>query len=106
MKLARIFSFSNISYQQDIGFEKQYYKLEVICTGSIHSDGMIINTKYLDLYVKPVIKELSKCSVLSDLIPNPTMENIVTWIYYRLTDKIPGVNLKLWIDDNTYVEWK
>jgi len=105
MKICRIFNFSTESYHH-MNFREEHYKLEVICSGNIHSDGKIVDIKYIDLQTNIILKELLGYDLLNDIVENPTLENIISWIYYRLVDKLPNINLKLWIGDRTYVEWK
>lgn len=77
------------------------YRLDVTLEGSLQIDGpaagMIVDFDTLSKVVKAeVIGEVDHRS-LNELIPNPTAENIVRWIWQRLAPEFPQLaELVLW----------
>lgn len=77
------------------------YRLDVTLEGDLEaagpSRGMIVDFDVLSRAVKSgVIAELDHRS-LNDVIPNPTSENIVRWVWYRLAPEFPQLaELVLW----------
>ena len=77
------------------------YRLEVTLEGPLCADGpaagMIVDFDTISRVVKSgVIGELDHRS-LNELIPNPTAENIVIWIWQRLAPEFPQLaELVLW----------
>jgi 6-pyruvoyltetrahydropterin/6-carboxytetrahydropterin synthase len=77
------------------------YRLEVAVNGSIQSDGpsqgMVIDFDEIDNVVQvTIIDQLDHVS-LNELMPNPTSENIIMWIWRRLDPSLDGLTeLVLW----------
>ncbi|MGH7715421.1 MAG: 6-carboxytetrahydropterin synthase QueD [Vulcanimicrobiaceae bacterium] len=77
------------------------YRLEVAVNGPIQSDGpsqgMVIDFDEIDKIVEnTIISQLDHVS-LNDLMPNPTSEHIVMWIWRRLNASLDGLDeLVLW----------
>ncbi|MFN2460063.1 MAG: 6-carboxytetrahydropterin synthase QueD [Candidatus Velthaea sp.] len=77
------------------------YRLEVALEGALQAAGqaagMIVDFDVLGAAVKAdVVEELDHRS-LNDVLPNPTCENIVLWIWRRLAPRFPELaELVLW----------
>jgi len=77
------------------------YRLDVTLDGPLASDGpaagMIVDFDVVSRIVKTaVIGELDHRS-LNELVPNPTSENMVIWIWRRLAPEFPQLaELVLW----------
>ncbi|GAC1413719.1 MAG: 6-carboxytetrahydropterin synthase QueD [Candidatus Velthaea sp.] len=77
------------------------YRLDVTLEGDLQPEGpgrgMIVDFDVLSHGVKTgVIEELDHRS-LNEVIPNPTCENIVRWIWHRLAPEFPQLaELVLW----------
>ena len=77
------------------------YRLDVALEGDLQTDGpaagMIEDFAFVTRVVKEaVINELDHRS-LNELLPNPTAENIVVWIWSRLAPELSGLaELTLW----------
>ncbi len=77
------------------------YRLDVTLEGSLAPDGpaagMILDFDTVSKVLKSgVIGELDHRS-LNELVPNPTSENVVIWIWHRLAPEFPQLaELVLW----------
>lgn len=77
------------------------YRLDVGLEGPLRASGpaagMIEDFEVVSRVVKAaVVGELDHRS-LNELIENPTAENIVVWIWHRLSDELPALaELTLW----------
>jgi 6-pyruvoyltetrahydropterin/6-carboxytetrahydropterin synthase len=77
------------------------YRLEVALEGPLHQTGpaagMVEDFEVVSRVVKAaVVNELDHRS-LNELLPNPTAENIVVWIWERLAPELPTLaELTLW----------
>jgi 6-pyruvoyltetrahydropterin/6-carboxytetrahydropterin synthase len=77
------------------------YRLDVTLEGPLGDDGpargMIVDFELLSKIVRAgVIGELDHRS-LNELVPNPTCENVVVWIWRRLAPEFPQLaELVLW----------
>jgi len=72
--------------------------------------GMIVDFKFLNECVKEIIIDLLDHTNLNDMIPNPTAENILGWIYMSLclSSKFNLVisRLRLYETENSFSEIK
>lgn len=82
------------------------YKLEVVVSGNVRDNGMVIDFGDLKKIVnRAVIAELDHVN-LNDVFDNPTAENIVVWIFDSLVKELPGiVRVKLWEGRHAWVEY-
>lgn len=77
------------------------YRLDVTLEGPLESDGpaagMIVDFDRVSAIVRDgVIGELDHRS-LNDVVPNPTSENVIVWIWRRLAPEFPQLaELVLW----------
>jgi len=77
------------------------YRLDVTVEGPLQSGGpatgMVVDFDELSRIVRAqIIAELDHRH-LNDTLENPTSENIVAWIWHRLTPLLPGLaELTLW----------
>ncbi len=83
------------------------YKLQVVLSGSVQKDGMIID--FVDL--KRIVKEkvLSKLdhAFINKIIRQPTAENIATWIWNQLKKSLPLLyEIRLWETQTSFVIYK
>lgn len=82
------------------------YKLEVVVSGSVGKNGMVIDFGDLKKIVnKTVIDKLDHTN-LNDMFDNPTAENIVVWIFDSVFKELSGlVSVKLWEGRHAWVEY-
>ncbi|HEX54604.1 MAG: 6-carboxytetrahydropterin synthase QueD [Candidatus Altiarchaeales archaeon] len=86
------------------------YRLEVVVSGNISDNGMVIDfNKLKNLVDREILKELDHRN-LNELFEQPTAENIAKWIFKRLGESIKsenlGINLfevRLWEGDGKWV---
>ncbi len=77
------------------------YRLEVAISGPLHRDGpalgMVEDFDALEALVTAEALEGLDHRTLNDVIENPTVEEIVLWIWRRLEPKLPSLDeLVLW----------
>lgn len=77
------------------------YRLEVALDGPLQSDGpaagMIEDFDVISRTVKAAVIDRLDHGSLNDLLENPTAENIVVWIWHRLSGELPYLTeLVLW----------
>jgi len=72
------------------------YKLEVVIEGEKGKDGMVMDFGELGEVVEKEVIGVLDHQELNLLLPNPTAENIVEWVWKKLESKLPLYSLKLW----------
>lgn len=87
------------------------WKLEVTISGQIDADtGMIIDFSDLKKIVNENVIDVLDHSYLNNTLPNPTAENIISWIWDKLEDKVKNKRrnlfaLKLWEAPDSCIEY-
>lgn len=81
------------------------YKLHVTIKGKPNGDGMIIDFSDIKNIVKKYILEKLDHSDLNEIIPQPTAENIILWIWGELEDKLNLSELKLWETSTSFITY-
>lgn len=86
------------------------FHLQVEVEGMIQQNGMLIDFGILKKVINAKIIEVLDHSYLNDIIPNPTAENILAWIYKQLYDlalfsKVTLSRLRLYETPDSYAEW-
>ena len=73
------------------------YELRITVKGSPDEKGVILDTRLIEKVVnQEIISKLDKKN-LNDVIPNPTMERISTWIWNKLKPSIKGLyEIRVW----------
>ena len=77
------------------------YRLDVALEGELQRDGpaagMIEDFEVITRVVKAAVIDQLDHRSLNELLPNPTAENIVVWIWARLAGELSGLSeLALW----------
>ena len=77
------------------------YRLEVAVRGPLQpggpAAGMVRDFDEIRIIVQGEIIDVLDHTSLNDAMPNPTCEEIVTWIWQRLDARLPGLDeLVLW----------
>ena len=77
------------------------YRLDVSVAGPLQdggpATGMVVDFDELARTVRSAIIDKLDHTHLNDTIENPTSENIVVWIWRRLSPELPGLaELTLW----------
>lgn len=109
MKAGRIFYFDAAHHLPDYcgKCEKTHghtYRLEVVIEGKKQKNGMIMDfNKIKDIVNEAIIEKLDHAD-LNDLLDNPTAENIASWIFAELENKLPLHSIKLWEGEGKWVE--
>ncbi|WP_457548704.1 6-carboxytetrahydropterin synthase QueD [Archaeoglobus sp.] len=67
------------------------YRVEVEVEGELER-GMVIDFADLKNALREVVRELDH-RLINEIIDNPTCENICTYIYKRLKEKLKGVRI-------------
>ena len=72
------------------------YKLLVTLEGDLNENGIVLDFGDIKKIVKENVMEKLDHSFLNDTIPNPTVENIIIWIWEHLNPHLPSLyELKL-----------
>ena len=73
------------------------YELRIMVKGAPGENGIIVDTRIIEKIVnQEIISKLDKKN-LNDIIPNPTMERISTWIWNKLKPSIKGLyEVRVW----------
>jgi 6-pyruvoyltetrahydropterin/6-carboxytetrahydropterin synthase len=77
------------------------YRLEVVLEGPLQADGpaagMVEDFEVVTRIVKEAVVSKLDHRSLNELIENPTAENIVVWVWQRLSHELPHLaELTLW----------
>jgi len=64
------------------------YILDIVVEGEKNEEGMVLDFNKLEKIVKETILEELDHKNLNDMFENPTAENIASWIFEHLADKI------------------
>lgn len=73
------------------------YELRIMVKGAPGENGVIMDTRVIEKIVnQEIISKLDKKN-LNDIIPNPTMERISTWIWNKLKPFIKNLyEVRVW----------
>lgn len=80
------------------------YKLQVVLSGSVQKNGMVID--FVDLKRIVMEKVLSKLdhAFINKIIRQPTAENIAIWIWNQLKKSLPLLyEIRLWETPTNFV---
>lgn len=79
------------------------FSLEVAVAGEIdEKTGMVIDFKNIKEIVNVEVIASLDHSFINDIIDNPTAENIIIWIWTRLSNKLKLFHLKLYESPTSY----
>ena len=67
------------------------YHLTVTAAGPVRDDGFVIDFADVKGAVKPLINSLDH-QTLNDLMPNPTVEHQLVWLWDSLVKDLPGLS--------------
>ena len=79
------------------------YKLEVVISGPVKKDGMVMDFKNLKEEVQSVLDKLDHHD-LNRILDNPTAEHIVEFIWNSLEKKIPLYSIRVWEGEGKWAE--
>ena len=83
------------------------FKLEIHIEGNVRSNGFVVDFAEIEEQFKP-IKDRIDHAYLNEIegLENPTSENIVSWIWAKLENKINSLTkLVLWENEVSRVEY-
>jgi 6-pyruvoyltetrahydropterin/6-carboxytetrahydropterin synthase len=86
--------------------------VELGVDGPVKEDGMVIDFKLLKCWLNDFVVEVFDHHLINDIIPNPTAENIASWIaeeFNTICQREFGVDLafvRVWETENSCVEWR
>ena len=108
MLIGQVFEFSaahKLQGNKDEPLHGHNYKLEVVCKGKPNEEGKAQDTREMRTIVEDIVlKKLNK-SYLNDFFPQPTMENIIKWIWNEIIDMQP-VRISLWERADSFVVYE
>jgi 6-pyruvoyltetrahydropterin/6-carboxytetrahydropterin synthase len=110
MIITRRFEFDSGHKLKDMGGKEKNlhghrYFLEVSVKGEV-KDGIVFDISEIKRIVNEDVVSKLDHNYLNDLIENPTMENIVIWIWGRLNGKMDLFEVKLWETPNNSVTYR
>lgn len=80
------------------------YRLDVEACGDIGKDGMVLDFNQLkEIVADEILSKLDHMD-LNKLVDNPTAENILEWIWRRLSAKLDLARVRLWEGQGKWVE--
>jgi 6-pyruvoyltetrahydropterin/6-carboxytetrahydropterin synthase len=93
MKVGRRFHFDAAHYLPEYKgkceeLHGHTYTLDIVVEGEKNEEGMVLDFNKLEEIVKENVLEKLDHKNLNDLFENPTAENIASWIFEQLEDKI------------------
>ncbi|MFH1722446.1 MAG: 6-carboxytetrahydropterin synthase QueD [Candidatus Altiarchaeota archaeon] len=80
------------------------YRLEVVITDEVKDDGMVLDFEELKNIIKEKVLEKLDHRDLNEVLPNPTAENIASWIWDNLSNDLSLNSIKLWEGHGKWVE--
>lgn len=82
------------------------YKLVVTIKDEIKDDGMVIDYKEIKEIVNKNIIDHLDHKHLNDIIENPSSENVLIWIWDKISSKLPLTKLTLYETENYSCEYE
>ena len=67
------------------------YRVRIHVQGELNEMGWIMDFADIAKAWKPVHEQVDH-RFLNELVPNPTAENLVVWLWARLVDRVPGLS--------------
>jgi 6-pyruvoyltetrahydropterin/6-carboxytetrahydropterin synthase len=107
MLISREFAFSaahKLTGNEGEPLHGHNYRLRITLKGAVRKDGMVHETATMKQIVDDVILKKLHKSYINDFIPQPTMENLVKWIWKELVD-MPLHEIRLWESENSFVSY-
>jgi len=109
MRVCKIFRFDAAHYLPEYegkcrNMHGHTWTLEVEVSGSVRK-GMVMDFAVLKSLVKEKVIDCLDHSLLNDIIPNPTCENLLFWI--RRSLGLEGLaRLRLYETPDSFAEWR
>ncbi|HEX67593.1 MAG TPA: 6-carboxytetrahydropterin synthase QueD [bacterium] len=79
------------------------YKLRITVEGEINEEGLAFDFKKLKEIVEEKVIKILDHTYLNEIIPVPSCENIAIWVWERLKDSLPLVEVRVWESPDTFV---
>lgn len=67
------------------------YRLIVEVDGPVGEDGFVVDFALVKGVLSPLVRTLDH-RLINEVIPNPTVENQLAWLWTRLVPKLPGLS--------------
>jgi len=93
MRVSKVFSFDSAhflpSYQGKCeALHGHTYRLVVTVAGVPDSEGMVIDFILIKKIVQEEVLSVLDHSLLNNILPQPTAENIAKWVWHRVSEKL------------------
>ena len=93
MRVSKVFSFDSahflLSYHGKCEtLHGHTYRLVVTVAGVPDAEGMVIDFILLKKIVQEEVLSVLDHSLLNDILPQPTAENIAKWVWQRISEKV------------------
>ena len=93
MRVSKVFSFDSAHFLPSYHgkcetLHGHTYRLVVTVAGVPDAEGMVIDCILLNKIVQEEVLSVLDHSLLNDILPQPTAENIAKWVWHRISEKV------------------
>lgn len=93
MRVSKVFSFDSAHFLPSYHgkcetLHGHTYRLVVTVAGVPDAEGMVIDFILLKKIVQEEVLSVLDHSLLNDILPQPTAENIAKWVWHRISEKV------------------
>ncbi|HNW47303.1 MAG TPA: 6-carboxytetrahydropterin synthase QueD [Thermotogota bacterium] len=93
MRVSKVFSFDSAHFLPSYHgkcetLHGHTYRLVVTVAGVPDAEGMVIDFILLKKIVQEEVLSVLDHSLLNDILPQPTAENIAKWVWQRISEKV------------------
>ncbi len=113
MRVSKVFSFDSAHFLPAYhgkceALHGHTYRLVVTVAGVPDPEGMVIDFIFLKKIVQEEVLSVLDHSLLNDILPQPTAENIAKWIWNRISEKVRSdqaalFEIEVWETPTSYV---
>ena len=79
------------------------YRVRVTISGSPRDNGMIMDFTVLGGTIEAKVIDRLDHSYINDILEQPSVENLVIWIWKQLQDSLPLSEIKVWESPGSFV---
>ena len=113
MRVSKVFSFDSAHFLPSYHgkcetLHGHTYRLVVTVAGVPDAEGMVIDFILLKKIVQEEVLSVLDHSLLNDILPQPTAENIAKWVWQRISEKVRRdraalFEVEVWESPTSYV---
>lgn len=112
MELSTTFDFASSHFLENYkgkceNLHGHNYKMTITIEGEVKKDGMIKDFKEIKKIVQKYILEKIDHKHLNEIIDNPSVENLIVWIWKNLKTHLPELKrIKIYETDTCYCTYE